>query len=308
MIDKAKYAFLYFKYFKCVTPLIYLFLDMFSGKYSEKLIKTRIGNYAVTLPLSAIREFLLYAGKNKVGKIYVDSDEKSIIINSDKIPLNEIWGIGAYVRGWRYKDGLWFYKNVKFKHMIFTIYETFNDQEYYDPGIKKRDVVDVGGGVGDTAIYFAKNGASKVITVEPLPVLVKEIEENLKLNDVMNQVVIINAALGSSKGKIHVPLNYDIYYSFSYKSDNKGEIEIEKITLGDILKTISDPYLLKMDCEGCEYDVIMNDYENVKKFEKLVFEFHYPKKVNEIQNLLSNDFECISRKGKVTYLIKCTKK
>jgi FkbM family methyltransferase len=114
--------------------------------------------------------------------------------------------------------------------MIFTIYETFNDQEYYDPGIKGREVVDVGGGVGDTAVYFAKNGASKVITVEPLPVLVKEIEENL------NQVVVINAALGSSKGKIHVPLNYDIYYSFSYKSDNKGEIEIEKITLGDILK------------------------------------------------------------------------
>jgi hypothetical protein len=105
-----------------------------------------------------------------------------------------------------------------------------------------------------------------------------------------------------------VPLNYDIYYSFSYKSDNKGEIEIEKITLDDMLKTISDPYLLKMDCEGYEYDVIMNDYENVKKFEKLVFEFHYPKKVNEIQNLLSNDFECISRKGKVTYLIKCIKK
>nr|WP_241208932.1 FkbM family methyltransferase [Sulfolobus islandicus] len=75
-----------------------------------------------------------------------------------------------------------------------------------------------------------------------------------------------------------------------------------------MLKIVSDPYLLKMDCEGCEYDVIMNDYENVKKFEKLVFEFHFPKKVNEILNQLSRDFECIPRKGKVTYLIKCTKK
>lgn len=40
--------------------------------------------------------------------------------------------------------------------MIFTIYETFNAQEYYDPGIRGREVVDVGGGVGDTAVYFAK--------------------------------------------------------------------------------------------------------------------------------------------------------
>jgi hypothetical protein len=65
MIDKAKYAFLYFKYFKGVTPLIYLFLDMFSGKYNEKLIKTRIGNYAVTLPLSTIREFYYVQEKIK---------------------------------------------------------------------------------------------------------------------------------------------------------------------------------------------------------------------------------------------------
>lgn len=42
--------------------------------------------------------------------------------------------------------------------MIFTVYETFNDQDYYVPGVDGREVVDIGAGVGDTAIYFAKLG------------------------------------------------------------------------------------------------------------------------------------------------------
>lgn len=280
---------------------------MFSGKYSEKLVNIRIGNQAVKLPLAAIREFLLYAEKNKLAKLYIDNYEKYIIINSEKIPLNEIWGIGAYVRGWKYENGLWVYNDVKFKHMIFTVYETFNDQDYYVPGVDGREVVDIGAGVGDTAIYFAKLGASKVIAVEPLPVLVKEIEENLKINGLEERVVVINAALGSSKGKIRVPKDYNIYYSFAYKPNGEGEIEIDKITLSDILRMTSDPYCLKMDCEGCEYDVIMNDYENLKKFEKLVFEFHFPSKINQVLARLNNDFECTVKKGKVTHLIKCSR-
>ncbi|QGR18494.1 FkbM family methyltransferase [Sulfurisphaera ohwakuensis] len=281
---------------------------MFSGKYSEKLVKIRINNVALSLPVAAIREFLLYAEKERIDKISVDTREKCIIINSDKIPINEMWGIGAYVRGWRYRDGVWVYKDVKFKHMIFTVYETFNEQEYYDPEIKGKEVIDIGGGVGDTAVYFTKIGASKVVVVEPLPILINEIQENLKLNGVEDKVIVINAALSSSNGKTKVPNNFNIYYSFSYKTDNKGDVEIDKITLSDILKLVNNPYLLKIDCEGCEYEVIMYDYENVKKFHKIIFEFHFPKKIQEVLKRLSKDFECEATKGKLTYIVRCTRK
>ncbi|ARM76125.1 FkbM family methyltransferase [Acidianus manzaensis] len=281
---------------------------MFSGKYSEKRVKVTVDNYTLFLPLSAIREILLYAGNNKVESFYVDTKENCILINLDKIPINEIWGIRAYVNGWRFKNDVWVYKDVKLKHMIFTAYETFNDEEYYDTGIKGREVVDVGGGIGDTAVYFAKMGASKVITIEPLPILIEEIKTNLKLNNVEDKVVVLNAALASSKGKIKVPTNYNIYYSFAYKANDSGEIEVDKITLTDVLKIVNDPYLLKMDCEGCEYDIIMNDYENLNRFEKIIFEFHYPKKINEVLDKLGNDFMCEVKKGKVTYLIRCSKK
>ena len=50
-----------------------------------------------------------------------------------------------------------------------------------------------------------------------------------------------------------------------------------------------------MDCEGCEFDVILNDYEHVKMFEKLLMEYHakitgieYTKLIDK----LSSDFHC----------------
>jgi FkbM family methyltransferase len=32
---------------------------------------------------------------------------------------------------------------------------------------------------------------------------------------------------------------------------------VSGVTLGDLLNTVEDPYLLKMDCEGCEAQVIL---------------------------------------------------
>lgn len=61
------------------------------------------------------------------------------------------------------------------------------------------------------------------------------------------------------------------------------------------MKQLTEPYLLKMDCEGCEFDVILNDYEHVRMFEKLIIEHHakftgieYTKLVDK----LSKDFHC----------------
>jgi hypothetical protein len=50
-----------------------------------------------------------------------------------------------------------------------------------------------------------------------------------------------------------------------------------------------------MNCEGCEYDVILNDYEHVKKFEELLFQYHaYMVKMSTqlLLKKLSNDFLC----------------
>jgi len=50
-----------------------------------------------------------------------------------------------------------------------------------------------------------------------------------------------------------------------------------------------------MDCEGCEYDVVLNDYEHVRLFREVVLEYHGDPMV--LLNVLKNDFECKLCKG-----------
>jgi hypothetical protein len=47
------------------------------------------------------------------------------------------------------------------------------------------------------------------------------------------------------------------------------------VTLSDLINAIEDPYLLKMDCEGCEAQVILGpEREKLRAFEHIVFETH----------------------------------
>ena len=62
--------------------------------------------------------------------------------------------------------------------------------------------------------------------------------------------------------------------------------------------------MLKMDCEGCEYDIILNDYEHVRLFREVVLEYHGDPMV--LLNVLKNDFECkLCRLGSDVGLIHC---
>ena len=56
---------------------------------------------------------------------------------------------------------------------------------YDDLDVKDRVVVDVGAGVGDTAILFSLMGAKKVIALEPFPSLYEKALVNVKINSVV---------------------------------------------------------------------------------------------------------------------------
>ena len=161
---------------------------------------------------------------------------------------------------------------------IGTILEVFAGGEYEVPevlsGLRGRDVIDVGASVGDTALYFVLNGARKVIAVEPLPSVAKCAEEHLKLNGVTDEVKVINAALGS--GPVSVPCDYNLWSSNGFSTlSASGPCKVPGVTLGDLLNMVDDPYLLKMDCEGCEAQVILGpEREKLRAFEHVVFEAH----------------------------------
>ncbi|MFP3287477.1 MAG: FkbM family methyltransferase [Acidilobus sp.] len=170
--------------------------------------------------------------------------------------------------------------SVAFKPLCtnFSLAETFVRGDYEVPevlsGLRDRDVIDVGASVGDTALYFVLNGARKVIAVEPLPNVARCAEENLKLNGITDEVKVINAALGS--GPVSVPCYYDLWSSIGFSTlSASGPCKVPGVTLGDLLNMVDDPYLLKMDCEGCEAQVILGpERGRLRAFEHIILETH----------------------------------
>ena len=141
-------------------------------------------------------------------------------------------------------------------------------------GLKGRDVIDVGASAGDTALYFLLNGARKVIALEPLPNVARCADENVRLSGATDKVKALNAAL--SDEPVSVPCNYDMLSSRYFSTlSSSGPCKVPGVTLGDLLNMVEDPYLLKMDCEGCETQVILGpEREKLRAFEHIIFETH----------------------------------
>ena len=171
--------------------------------------------------------------------------------------------------------------SVAFNHScvnISTFIQTFEEGEYEVPevlsGLRGREVVDVGANTGDTALYFVLNGARKVIAVEPLPNVAKCANENVRLSSATDKIKVINAAL--SDEPVSVPCDYDVLSSRYFSTLNaSGPCKVPGVTLGDLLSMVDEPYLLKMDCEGCEAQVILgSERERLRAFEHIMFEAH----------------------------------
>jgi len=86
------------------------------------------------------------------------------------------------------------------------------------------------------------------------------------------------------------------------------------VTLSELISRVSiDPNdaVLKMDCEGCEFDVILNDYDHVRLFKELIFEYHprfVNKSVSDLLSVLGRDYKCDVRGDEDLGIMHCVRK
>jgi hypothetical protein len=85
-----------------------------------------------------------------------------------------------------------------FEFLYDIVFENFAGGAYDDLDVRDRVVVDVGAGVGDTAILFSLMGAKKVIALEPFPSLYEKALVNVKINGVEDKVLLLMLAWGRS--------------------------------------------------------------------------------------------------------------
>jgi FkbM family methyltransferase len=245
------------------------------------------------------------------GKLYINGIEVNSI--NDLIHSVELQ---AQINGQRYDASLmcWIRNGVKFKHMYGSILEVFNEELYKILRVAGRVVIDVGAFVGDSAIYFALRGARRVIAIEPHPEAFREMVENIRLNKLEEIIIPINAGLASRPREICVE-DVDIAKTaVTYHKPGRCTMLVPAITLADVMEryVIDHNTVLKMDCEGCEFDIILNDYEHIKVFKELVFEYHQYVSSDLYQKLLkvlARDYLCkIIREGSETGIVYCIRR
>jgi FkbM family methyltransferase len=184
--------------------------------------------------------------------------------------------------GWKY-DMLrkcWVKDNVRFKHMRYTILSVFERGIYRYVDAAGKTVIDIGAYIGATAIYFALKGARKVIAIEPHPKAFKEMLKNIKLNGLEDKVIPINAGLASKPEEICVE---NVNIKNTYRTYLKPVLislckdKVPAITLSEIIEKYGiKEAVLKMNCEGCEYDILLNeDPRAFMVFDQLFISYHH---------------------------------
>jgi FkbM family methyltransferase len=149
--------------------------------------------------------------------------------------------------------------------------------------VKGKRVVDAGAHVGLFSLV-ASTFADEVIAIEPHPINFRLLQLNTEINAIQNIVLINRALVGQRNNKslvlyegehsgAHTVLEHLRYISKSSKSIKRRCVS--SISLGDIIQSYGEIDLLKMDIEGCEFEVLTHsnstNFDNIKK---IVVECH----------------------------------
>jgi len=183
-----------------------------------------------------------------------------------------------------------------------ALFEVFIKEEYAPLNINGSTVIDVGGNIGDSAIYFALNGARSVISIEPQLTSFDSMVRNVALNSLDQLITVVRAGVGKSESYLAVNSNEEIADGgTSLVPKENGE---EMLILD--MKYISKNYLqelnvLKVDCEGCEYDFFDGaDLSDLRRFRRIMVETHYGSK-SIIKKLQKAGFEVTFSRGMIGY-------
>jgi FkbM family methyltransferase len=137
-------------------------------------------------------------------------------------------------------------------------------------------VIDIGANIGDSAIYFAANGARHVYALEPFPSAFAHAKKNVEINDLKEKITIVNAGISAVDGHVTIDPEFKGNTNHEMMSFRSG-IRVPVLSLK---KLISDyqvtSAVLKMDCEGSEYSCILSSTpETLRTFRKMQIEYHY---------------------------------
>jgi len=133
---------------------------------------------------------------------------------------------------------------------------------------RDTSVIDVGANLGMFSILAAGLGAPQVISCEPVGSTYDILCNNLQRAHMNSVVQPIKAAImGVTQGPVTMGINTDSNMNSLYKPGEYSEL-VPTVSLKQLIQMTTHPHVfLKMDCEGAEYDILMDSEDHV--FEKV---------------------------------------
>lgn len=171
------------------------------------------------------------------------------------------------------------------KHVIYDIYI----EKFYNPSgfeIQPNDIIiDIGAHKGYFSIYAGmSNKGISIYSYEPNPVNFNILKENIELNhealsENSSSINIFNCAIFKYKNKkrLYICENNTGMHSLYREYAGDKFIDVNCKTLEDIIteNNLAKVDFLKLDCEGCEYEILINaSIEALRKIRKIVLEYH----------------------------------
>jgi FkbM family methyltransferase len=153
-------------------------------------------------------------------------------------------------------------------------------------------VIDIGGHIGSFSYFITtQKKAKKVITIEPDPDNFRVLQHNLDSLINEDRVYALNAGIGPKDTNLSL---------FAHVHENTGGVSyvpsengaVPTVSLDDLIRMVpeNEAILLKLDCEGCEYEAL-GTCSQLHRINAIVGEFHHRGDNNQltIKNILENN-------------------
>jgi FkbM family methyltransferase len=162
---------------------------------------------------------------------------------------------------------------------IISVYVDNDYRRFEVDWAELRQVIDVGSTVGAFTIWAAKQARrARFLALEPNPELVPYLIGNFDRNGLGNRVTVIDAALGAAPGTAQLEDNQALSTLMRVVPLGHGSGHtVRVLTLGQALEQIGSTYcdLLKIDCEGGEYDILLSASDAVlQTIGTVICEYH----------------------------------
>lgn len=142
-----------------------------------------------------------------------------------------------------------------------------------------QTVFDIGANIGAATLWIAEKAPqATIIAVEPFSPAVSLLDYNISINGLDDRVSVLAAALGPSSGfaEMHTP-GPTVLARATPVTTGKSVEAVPVVTLDELLDRhgLSELDLLKLDCEGSEYDVLLSsDPRVLGRIKAIVGEYH----------------------------------